>query len=259
MEKPDVSVVMPAYRCAGTIRQAIDSALAQDVSLELIVIDDEPGSGIAEILEEYKKICEAAFPQGSAKIIRYVRNEKNLGAAASRNRGVELAAGKYIAFLDADDWWAPGKLTAQIALLEQSGAVLCCTARELATSRGKLTGRVIPVPEEITYRRLLRHNCINCSSVLLRAEVMKQFQMEHEDSHEDYLLWLQILKKYQRACGINEPLLKYRQSSSGKSGNKLKSAAMTYTVYRYAGFGRVRSTLYFLRYALNGFWKYLKA
>ena len=57
--------------------------------------------------------------------------------------------------------------------------------------------------------------------------------MEHEDSHEDYIMWLKILDRYGEACGINEPLLKYRMSSKGKSGSKLKSARMTMKVYRY--------------------------
>lgn len=81
-----------------------------------------------------------------------------------------------------------------------------------------------PVREEITYRSLLRHNCINCSSVLVRTQAAREFPMCHEDSHEDYIAWLGILKKYKRAVAVNEPLLKYRLTGSGKSGNKIKSA-----------------------------------
>ena len=80
--------------------------------------------------------------------------------------------------------------------------------------------------------------------------------MEHDDSHEDYITWLKILKKYGNAVGINKPYLKYRLSEGGKSRNKLKSAKMTYKVYRYSGFGRLKSLLFFASYALNGIWKY---
>lgn len=80
--------------------------------------------------------------------------------------------------------------------------------------------------------------------------------MEHEDSHEDYIAWLRLLKKYGQACGINEPLLKYRLSGKGKSGGKLKSARMTFRVYRYMGFGMGKSLICFISYALNGIWKY---
>lgn len=72
--------------------------------------------------------------------------------------------------------------------------VLCCTAGELMTAKGEGTGRVIPVRQVIPYRQLLKHNCINCSSVLRRTEVAKEFPMEQEDSHEDYIMRLKVLK-----------------------------------------------------------------
>ena len=249
MTDPIVSVIMPAYACAGTIARAIDSVLKQKVDLELIVINDCSPDELDRVMESY----------ANNPVILYVKNEKNLGAAESRNKGISMARGKYVAFLDADDWWAEEKLKKQISRMEAENVVLSCTARELMTPDGELTGRVIPVGETITYRQLLHHNSINCSSVVVRSDVIKQYRMEHEDSHEDYILWLQILGKYQKACGVNEPLLKYRLSSSGKSGNKLKSAKMTYRVYRYSGFGLVSSIWYFCCYAVHGVWKYLRA
>jgi teichuronic acid biosynthesis glycosyltransferase TuaG len=90
----------------------------------------------------------------------------------------------------------------------------------------------------------------------LKTEVAKNYPMEHDDSHEDYITWLKILQKYKKACGIREPLLKYRLSNQGKSGNKLQSARMTFMVYRYLGFGILKSCYYFASYALHGVWKY---
>ncbi len=246
---PLVSVIMPAYRCAGTIRCALDSALAQDVEKEILVIDDCSPDGLAGVMQEYRDRTEVV----------YIRNQKNIGAAATRNRGVRIARGRYVAFLDADDWWEEGKLRRQLELMEREQAVLCSTGRELVTPEGRLTGRVIGVRPEITYRSLLRHNCINCSSAVLRTDVAREFPMEHEDSHEDYIMWLRILRKYGRAVAIDEPLLKYRLSSSGKSGSKVQSAAMTYKVYRYVGFGRGAAGWHFLVYAVNGVVKYVRA
>ena len=246
MKEPLVSVIMPAYRCAATIRGAIQSVMDQDVPLELIVIDDCSPESLDEALQPYRE-----DPR-----VTVVRNEQNMGAAESRNRGVAMARGRYVAFLDADDIWKPGKLQKQLKKLDQTGAVLCCTGRELLTPEGKSTGRVIPVKEVLTYRELLKHNAVNCSSVVLLTEVAREFPMHHADSHEDYILWLEILRKYGFCCAVNEPLLCYRLSTTGKSGNKLHSAKMTFRVYRYVGFSYPQSVALFVSYAFQGVKKY---
>lgn len=241
-----VSVIIPAYNCEKYIQKSIESALAQEVPLEVIVLNDCAKDGTEAVIQEYL---------GDPRV-RYVRNEKNLGVAKTRNRGVRLARGKYVAFLDSDDWWENGKLAKQLERIEHENVVLCSTARELVNPDGSSMGKVIPVTEEITYQELLKHNCINCSSVLLLREVALEFPMDHEDSHEDYITWLKILKKYGSACAVNEPLLKYRLSATGKSGSKWKSARMTFKVYRYMGFGWLKSILCFCSYAVHGVWKY---
>lgn len=243
---PLVSVIMPAYNCEKYVERAVDSALAQQVCMEIIIINDCSSDRTEAVLQRYL----------SNPNIRYIRNEKKLGAAQTRNRGVRLARGKYVAFLDSDDWWEKDKLKKQLKQIEKENSVLCCTARVLVRPDGSSLGKVIPVRERITYRDLLNGNCINCSSVLLLKRVALEFPMEHEDSHEDYIMWLRILRKYETACAVNEPLLYYRLSTSGKSGNKLKSARMTFKVYRYMGFGMVKSVLCFCSYALHGIWKY---
>ena len=241
-----VSVVMPAYNCAASIGDSIESVLCQDVPLELIVVNDRSPDDLDAAMAKYL----------TDERVVYVTNEKNMGAAMSRNRAMEMARGKYIAFLDSDDIWLPGKLKKQVEILEKSGNVLCCTARSLMTPEGVDDGRILPVAEVISYRDLLRHNCIACSSVLIRTEAAREFPMGHEDSHEDYIMWLQVLRKYGDARGINEPLLRYRLSNTGKSGSKLHSAKMTFMVYRYMGFSLPKSLLCFASYAINGVKKY---
>lgn len=241
-----ISVIMPVYNGAKYIKQAVDSVFIQDVPLELLVIDDGSTDGTEEVLSAYS----------GRKDFRYIKNEKNMGTAGSRNRGVKEAKGEYIAFLDADDWWGEGKLKAQLEVLERTGAVFCSTAREMMNPDGSSTGSMISVKEKISYRSLLSHNSINCSSVVIRREAMLEFPMEHDDSHEDYITWLRVLKKYGSAAGINIPYLKYRLSEGGKSRNKMKSAAMTYKVYRYMGYGTFKSVLFFISYAFHGVYKY---
>lgn len=246
---PEISVIIPVHNGANTISRALDSALSQAVELEVIVIDDCSNDHLEEVMEGY-----CWDPR-----VRLLKNEKNLGAAASRNRGVKEARGNFVAFLDSDDYWAEGKLEKQLKVIKEKHCALCSTARELMTPEGELTGRVIGVKAEITYKELLKHNSINCSSVVMRRGVALEFPMEHEDSHEDYITWLKVVKKYGAAAGIDEPLLKYRLSATGKSGSKWKSAKMTFKVYRYMGFGWGQSLVCFASYALHGVWKYAGA
>lgn len=246
MKQPMVSVIMPVYNGAAFIKEAIESVFAQEVPLELIIIDDGSSDGTDQVVAAY---CDR-------ENVYYLKNEKNMGAAGSRNRGMRMAKGQYIAFLDADDWWEKGKLSAQLKALEKTGDVLCSTGRELMKPDGTSTGKYIPVKERLTYQELLKHNSINCSSVMIEREVALEFPMDHDDSHEDYLMWLRVLKKYGTAVGIDRPYLKYRLSEGGKSRNKWKSAAMTYQVYRYMGYGLLKSLVFFVSYAFHGVWKY---
>ena len=241
-----VSVVIPAYNCAHTIVQAIESVLIQDVPLEIIVVNDCSPDNLDEVMGQYK----------SVPFVRYIKNDVNLGVAESRNRAISVARGEYIAFLDGDDYWLAGKLRRQLDLMREKGTVLCSTARELMNPDGTLLGKVFPVKNEITYRNLLFSNSINCSSVVIRADVAREFPMRHSEIHEDYLTWLKVLQKYGKASGINEPLLKYRVSANSKSGNKRKSAKMTFAVYRHMGFGWIKSCVFFCGYAYNGIKKY---
>lgn len=244
---PAVSVIMPVYNGEKFIKRAIESVLIQQVDFELIIIDDCSTDRTPEIIEAMA---------GNRSDIIVLRNECNMGAAKTRNRGIYAARGKYVAFLDADDWWEKDKLARQLALLKKSGLVLCSTARELVSADGVPTGQVIHVKHRLTYHDLLYHNSINCSSVVVKREVILEFPMAYDDSHEDYITWLKILRKYGASCAIDEPLLKYRLSAESKSGNKWKSAKMTFKVYRYMGFGPVKSALCFVSYAVHGAAKY---
>ena len=115
MNKPLVSVIMPVYNGEKYIRKAVESVYEQEVSLELLVIDDGSTDHTEEVLSAYE----------GREDFRYIKNEQNMGAAGSRNRGVGLAQGTYIAFLDADDWWESGKLKEQLKRLEETGLLLC--------------------------------------------------------------------------------------------------------------------------------------
>lgn len=243
---PIVSVIIPVYNCIEYLGQAIDSVIAQEVPVEIIVVNDSPWQDLTEFIQPYKERTNLVL----------IVNEQNLGVAEARNIGIQNAHGRYVALLDDDDYWMPGKLKKQLAVLKNTKGALCFTARELMDADGTPLNRVIHAKERVSYHSLLKNNVINCSSVIMPIEVAKEFIMGHDHLHEDFILWLNILKKYKYAYGIDEPLIRYRLTYGGKSGNKLQSAKMTYGVYKHMGYGRLRAGWYFLCYAVNGVRKY---
>lgn len=223
-----VSVVMPAYNAAGTIDSAIASVLRQSWrELELLVVDDASSDATGEIVRGWA----ARDPR-----VRFLPQSRNGGVSRSRNIGVEAARGEWIAFLDSDDLWRSDKLEKQLALTERHPeAGLFFTGSGFITQDGMRCGHVLRVPESVDYRALLRQNVISCSSVLVRRELMKRHPMENDAIHEDYAVWLRILREEPLAWAVDEPLLIYRVSASSKSGNKGKAALMYVKTLRTVG------------------------
>ncbi|WMJ89810.1 glycosyltransferase family 2 protein [Anaerocolumna sp. MB42-C2] len=246
MDKPIVSVIIPAYNCSQYIEKAIDSVLSQEIPLEVIVIDDCSTDNLIHVINKYMEL----------EYFTFLINENNIGVAATRNRGVEIAKGHYIAYLDADDWWKQGKLIKQIKVLETKKYALCYTGRDLVKEDGTYVGKIIHFKEVVNYEELLHHNCISCSSVVLPIAIAKEFPMCNDEFHEDYINWLKILKKYGQAYGIQEALIVYRLSKNGKSRNRLKSAKMTYGVYRVMQISFIKSFLLLCSHLVHGLKKY---
>ena len=171
-----VSVIIPAYNSSRTIYSAVDSVMKQGIPVEVIIVDDCSTDDLTGALDGYAEDDR----------VNIIRNEKNMGVAASRNRGVAAATCRYVAFIDSDDQWQPDKLAKQLKLMEQTGAVLCSTARELVNEDGSRTGKVIGVPEKVTYKMLLRGNVINCSSVVMDRQVALRYPMGNDDIHQSF-------------------------------------------------------------------------
>ncbi len=249
--KPIVSVIMPAYNAGRYIEKAIRSVQGQTFSRwELIVVDDCSGDDTAQIVSQ--------LAQEDPRICLY-RNEQNLGAAKSRNRGLELHKGEYVAFLDSDDAWRPQKLERQINHMRQTDADLTYTAYAIMDTQGKKVFRDYLVPSKVDFDGLLKQNVIGCSTVMLRGAVAKEYRFSEDFYHEDYVLWLEMLKAGCTAAGLCEVLVEYRFYEQSKAGNKTKAAAMRWQIYRdYLGLSLPKSLWYFSHYALSGLRKYRK-
>jgi len=245
---PQCSVVIPAYKCEEYIADCLDSVKKQTIEdIEILVIDDCSPDNMAEIVKEYAK---------SDSRIRYIKQDKNQGVAAARNRGVSEAQSEWIALLDSDDAWEKDKLEKQFDKQKKSGAELIYTAARCMNCAGDFTGRCFRVPEQVEYEDLLKGNDIVCSSVLAKREWLLKYPMERSDLHEDYLCWLRLLKDGCKATGIDEPLVRYRLTEGSKSRNKGKAARMTWDTLKVMGVPVIKRCVCFLVYAIHGVKRY---
>lgn len=245
--KPLVSVIMPAYNSADAITMAIDSVGRQGLrEWELLIVDDCSSDGTWEA---------ARLSAKKDSRIRVMRNTENLGAARTRNIGCRQASGEFWAFLDSDDIWEPDKLEKQVERLGKARGDLCYTSYSFIGENGRATRKPYLVPENVSYDGLLKESVIGCSTVLLRASVMEGHSFNPAFFHEDYALWLELLRDGYMAVGIPEVLCRYRMG--GRSANKLRAARNRWKVYRESErLTLMPSIRYMAHYALHGLRKY---
>ncbi|MBR0507204.1 MAG: glycosyltransferase family 2 protein [Clostridia bacterium] len=245
---PRVSVIVPAYRCADTVEETVRSALNGTMQeIELIAVDDGSGDGTAAVLERLRN--EDAR-------VRVIALPENAGVANARNTGVKEAKADWIAFLDSDDVWEADKLARQLETAERTGASLVYTAAACVDETGAMTGKLFSVPETVTANGLLKGNDLITSTVLVKKTLAAKHPMERSDLHEDLICWYGILKDGAKAVGIDEPLVRYRVSKGSKSGDKKKSARMTWNTYKHLGIGVFRRIGCFIGYCLHGIKRY---
>ena len=248
-KRPKVSVVMPLYNAEAYIEQAICSVKAQSMEdWELIVIDDGSSDASLEIAQ--------AFAAEDSRI-QVLRNEQNMGVSRTRNRGIALSRGEYIALLDSDDVWYPEKLRCQLARMAEEKADFCYSSYAIiGADGGKVKGDYL-VPEQITFEEMLRENVFCCSSMIARAEVFQKIGFREDFYHEDYVFGLQVLQDGYRAAGCKELLLGWRYIENSRSFNKVKSAQNRWRIYReYLKLPFVRSVSLFVSYTFSGLRKY---
>lgn len=226
MEKPEVSVVMPVYNGKEFLLEAIESIQAQTFkNWELIVVDDGSTDGTGELVSDVQK---------SDWRIRYHRFDDNYGRPArARTKGLELARGRFIAFLDADDLWLPQKLERQLAFMKSTGAPVSFHQYRRFCHEARQPGRIIDIPDVLDYEELLKQNVIGCLTAMVDRSQTGPIET-WLGQRDDFVMWLKLLKRGFKGCGLKEDLARYRVGRSRMSSNKLKAAVRTWSVYREA-------------------------
>lgn len=249
MKDPRVSIIMPAYNCELYIEVAVRSVMKQSYPhWELLVLDDGSSDATPEIVEALCREDER---------IRLIKNPANMGVAKTRNRGLDMSRGDYVAFLDSDDCWHENKLALQIERMAEVGAQLSYTSYAIVDGQGNACKNDYLAPENITFDGLLKQNVIGCSTVMLSGEIARKYRFATNFYHEDYCLWLDILRDGYRAIGCPEVLTNWRLIVNSRSFNKKKSAMNRWRIYReYLHLSLPRSIRAFLAYAWGGVKKY---
>lgn len=244
-----VSIITPAYNAAEYIAETIESVLAQTYpKWEMLIVNDCSKDNAAEIVQSY------ADKDNRIKLINL---KQNSGAAVARNIAIQNAKGRYIAFLDSDDLWKKEKLQKQLGFMQQNGYAFTFTAYEHFKDRKENIQNLVKVPESLNYKQALKGNQIGCLTVMLDRMQVQNINFSKQ-KHEDYILWLNILKQGVTAYGLNESLALYRTGNSKSiSSNKLQSAFWTWNVYRETQKLSVLKIIYYMCfYCLNGLKKH---
>lgn len=217
-----VSVIIPVYNAEKYIKETLQSALQQSYKpIEIICVDDCSKDGSAQLITDMQK---------KHSEIRYYCQEKNMGAAVARNTALQIAQGRYVAFLDSDDLWEPEKLNKQLSFMRNKQISFCYTAIEMMDENNRVLKGKRKIPSSINYKGLLRNTAIATSSVVVDRNYFGDFQMPLRRSGQDYATWLSLLRNGENAYGIDEVLVRYRVGSSSLSSNKFKSICQVWEI-----------------------------
>lgn len=244
-----VSVIIPVYNCENFIAETIESALSQTYQeIEIILVDDCSKDKSAEIIKGYKIL----YPDK----IFYHRQEKNMGAAVARNTALDLAKGRYVAFLDSDDLWYPQKIEKQINLMNKSNSAFCYSAYEMIDDDGKMIKSKIKILEKAEYKHLLKRTIISTPTVILDRQLIGDLKMPLRRTGQDYAYWLLLLRNVNVAYGIDEALVTVRRRSGSLSKNKFQNIRDVWEVQtNNENIPKLAASYNTLWYALNSFKK----
>lgn len=264
-----VSIIVPVYRAKQYIAETIAMVEGQTYTeWELLLIEDCSPDDSAQVIRDtlterkYRRVeradsgsagqnsayeeqagmspanvqsirtIEEYIDDGGRRIVLLCK-ARNEGAAAARNTGLDMARGRYIAYLDADDIWVPDKLEKELRFMKDRQAGFVFTAYEFGDEQAHPTGKVVHVPEKLTYKRALSRTVIFTTTVLFDRKIIpdKLLRMPRVES-EDTATWWQILREGYPAYGLDEVLAVYRRPAKSLSSNKLTAIRRIWNLYR---------------------------
>jgi len=237
MKRNKVSIIMNCFNGERYLKQSLRSVLKQTYkNLEIIIIYDDNNK---KDLIYIKKI------QKTDSRIKLLINKNNIGAGLSRNRGIKISKGKFLAFLDADDFWHKDKIEKQINFMHSNNYLISHTTYLILNNNRIVATRAAKnfyILDELIY------SCdIGLSSVIIKKKVFSnKIKFSNLKTKEDYVLWLKILLKGIKIGGLDEKLVYWRKLDNSLSSNSIQKIYDAFKVYNtYMKFNVLKS-LYFV-------------
>lgn len=215
-----VSIIMPSFNTASFIAKSIQSVQIQTYkNWELLIVDDCSTDNTDEVVQPFL----------ADERIRYFKNKKNSGAALSRNKALQKARGKWIAFLDSDDLWRPEKLEKQIDFMENHNYHFSYTNYSEINENGRANGITVTGPARITQTGFFNYCWPGCLTVMYDANYIGLIQIQDIKKNNDYAMWLKICRRADCYL-LNEGLSLYRR---GRTGSVSTQNVMTMVKWHY--------------------------
>ena len=221
-QKPLISIVLTYYKKRKYIWRTLQSILLQNYkNFELIFVYDDSD------LKDYKYINKILIRFKKKKVLF---NRKNLGVSQSRNKGLKICKGKYIAFIDADDIWVKSKLTRQLKIMQKNFLKFSFTSYNVINNQNKLINKRI-VNKDPSYASLQKKNIIGLSTVMFSRKILKDVAFPNLKTQEDFALWLNLLKKGHKLSHIKSLLSSWRKTDNSLSSNSLQKVIDAFKLY----------------------------
>jgi len=238
-----VSIIIPYFKKKKYIADTINSILNQTYkNFEIIIVYDDPEK---KDLEYIKKLIS------TDNRIKLIVNEKNLGAGISRNIGIDISAGTFIAFIDADDMWERTKLEEQIKFMESQNINFCHTTYKIINEKNQfLSSR--KARNFFNINDLAKSCDIGLSTVLLKREILGSNKFPNLKTKEDFVLWLKLISNSIKIYGLDKELTRWRKARNSLSSSSFQKIVDAYKVYNiYMKYNMIKSIYYLICLSIN--------
>jgi teichuronic acid biosynthesis glycosyltransferase TuaG len=239
-----VSIITPTYNSERFISRTILSVINQTyLNWEMIIVDDYSSDNSVHIVNDH---------MAKDTRIKLIKLPINSGAGVARNAGIKASSGRFIAFLDSDDFWFAHKLDIQISFMINNSRSFTFSSYEKINEDGIVVTSV-SVPDRVSYYDLLKLPSVGCLTAIYDAEMLGKVYMPLIRKRQDLGLWLKLLKKVPYGYGISDVLAQYQLRSDSISANKILAAKYTWHLYRKVEcLQPLKASYYFAHYAVNG-------